>query len=107
MRSDFTKAETEVLKWLKKVQQEREKNMLKISPLDKTQIIKVVKALVYAFASGFVGTLALLSIDFIHAAIQGVGPIFNLAVALVVAATIGGLNGVAVFVKQLFTPVGR
>jgi len=76
---------------------------MKISALDTAQVKKVLKALAYSFASGFVGTLALLSIDFIKAAQTGTGTVMNLMVALLVAAFIGGINATAVYVKQLFT----
>lgn len=80
---------------------------LHISALNKEQAIKVLKAIAYAFASGFVATLALQASDFIQAAQMGTSAIFELVVALVAAAAIGGINGVAVFVKQLFTPTGE
>lgn len=74
-----------------------------MSPLSTLQWKKVAKALVYSFASGFVATLSLLSLDFIHAAQQGIASIVNLGTALIVAAAIGGINAVIVYIKQLFT----
>lgn len=77
---------------------------MNISQLDKAQVAKVLKALAYSFASGFVGTLSLMALNFITAAQSGTGTVVNLTVALVAAAVVGGINGVAVYVKQLFTP---
>lgn len=72
------------------------------SYISATQWKKIFKAAAYAFASGFVATLALTSADFIQAAQQGTASIANLAIALVVAACVGGVNGVAVMVVKLF-----
>lgn len=63
----------------------------------------IIKAAVYAFLSGFTGTLALMALDFIRAAQDGQTAIFNLALALLAGAVVGGINGVAVFFKKLFT----
>lgn len=76
---------------------------MEITPLSTSQWKKVVKALVYSFASGFIATLSLLSLDFINAAQQGTASIVNLATALVTAAAVGGVNAVVVYIKQLFT----
>lgn len=76
---------------------------MEITPLDDKQWKKVLKALAYSFASGFIATLSLLSLDFIHAAQQGTATIVNLATALLAAAVIGGVNAVVVYIKQLFT----
>jgi hypothetical protein len=78
-----------------------------MSPITKKQAIKIVKALVYSFASGFVGVLALVSIDFIHAAASGQAAIVNLVTALLAAAVIGGINAVFVTIKQLLTPAEK
>ena len=63
----------------------------------------ILKALAYAFASGFTGTLALFAADFIKAAQGGETAINVLVYALVAGAVVGGINGVAVFLKKLFT----
>lgn len=78
-----------------------------MSPITKEQATKILKALAYSFASGFVGTLALVSLDFIHAAAQGTASIVNLTIALIGAALVGGVNGAAVTIKQLFTPTEK
>lgn len=63
----------------------------------------VIKAMVYAFISGFTGVLTLMAADFIAAAQSGRAAVVDLSVALLAAAVIGGINGVAVFLKKLFT----
>ena len=73
------------------------------TPLNHNQVKKVLKALVYAFFSGFTGTLALFATDFIKAAQGGETAVNTLAYALVAGAVVGGINSVAVFAKQLFT----
>ncbi len=77
---------------------------MKISSLDKAQWVSVLKAALYAFFSGAVGTLVLMSADFIKAAQDGKTAILNLAIALIVGAVVGGINGIFVFGKKLFTP---
>ncbi len=73
------------------------------SYISTTQWQKVIKAVAYAFVSGFTGTLALMALDFIKAAQDGTASVGNLAVALLAGAVVGGINGVAVFLKKLFT----
>jgi hypothetical protein len=51
--------------------------------------------------------LALVSIDFIHAAASGQAAIVNLVTALLAAAVIGGINAVFVTIKQLLTPAEK
>lgn len=77
--------------------------MLHISALSKDQVIKILKALAYSFASGFVATLVLQASDFIKAAQTGDSAVTQLVVALVAAAVVGGINAVAVAIKQFFT----
>jgi hypothetical protein len=78
-----------------------------MSPITKEQATKIMKALGYSFASGFVATLALVSLDFIQAAAQGKTSIVNLTIALIGAALVGGINAAAVTIKQLFTPADK
>jgi TRAP-type C4-dicarboxylate transport system permease small subunit len=78
-----------------------------MSPLSKQQALKILKALAYSFASGFVGVLALVGLDFIHAAMNGQAAIVNLLTALLGAAVIGGINAVFVTIKQLLTPAEK
>lgn len=66
--------------------------IMSISKLDKAQVLKVVKALAYAFVSSF--AVALLASD-------------ELSKAALYAALVAGVNGALVTVKQLFTPVGE
>lgn len=63
---------------------------MSISKLDKAQVLKVVKALAYSFASAFVVALAASN---------------ELSQSAVTAAAVAGVNAVLVTVKQLFTPV--
>lgn len=79
---------------------------MSISPITREQAIKILKALGYSFASGFLGTLTLMALDFIHAASSGQAKVVDLTVALLAAAVIGGINAVAVTIKQLLTPAG-
>jgi hypothetical protein len=74
-----------------------------MTPITKSQAIKILKALGYSFAAGFLGTLTLVSLDFIHAASQGTASIVNLTVALIGAGLVGGINASFVTIKQLFT----
>lgn len=76
---------------------------MKPSYISTEQWKSIIKAAVYAFLSGFTGTLALMALDFIRAAQDGQAAIFNLALALLAGAVVGGINGVAVFFKKLFT----
>ena len=59
-----------------------------ISPITKEQWIKVVKALAYAFASGFIVSLASTN---------------ELSKSAVAGALTAGVNALLVAVKQLFT----
>lgn len=63
----------------------------------------ILKAIAYSFFAGFTGTLSLMALDFIKAAQDGQTATVNLAVALLTGAFIGGINGVAVFLKKVFT----
>lgn len=76
-----------------------------ITPVTKEQLKKVVKALAYSFAAGFVGTLTLQGVDFLQLAVDGTstGTIVEIVVALIAASVIGGINAVFVYIKQLFT----
>jgi hypothetical protein len=76
---------------------------MKPSYISTDQWKSIIKATVYAFLSGFTGTLTLMALDFIRAAQDGKTAIFNLALALLAGAVVGGINGVAVFLKKLFT----
>jgi TRAP-type C4-dicarboxylate transport system permease small subunit len=78
-----------------------------MTPITKEQATKILKALVYSFASGFVGVLALVGLDFINAAMNGQAAIVNLVTALFGASVIGGINAVFVTIKQLLTPAEK
>jgi hypothetical protein len=78
-----------------------------MTPITKEQAIKIGKALGYSFVSGFLGTLALVGLDFVNAAASGKTAVVNLAVGLVGAALVGGINAAAVTIKQLFTPAEK
>ncbi|WP_427007209.1 hypothetical protein [Pseudarthrobacter sp. H2] len=78
-----------------------------MSPITKQQAIKIAKALGYSFVSGFLGTLALVGLDFIHAASQGTSGVVSFTVALIGAALVGGINAVFVTIKQLLTPADK
>lgn len=77
---------------------------LHMSPITDNQWKKVVKAMLYSFFSGFVGALILS----FGGLLQSGQPIEKkVLVSLVIAAVGGGLNTLAVTVKQLFTPAGK
>ena len=76
---------------------------MKISYISADQWKSIFKATAYAFLSGFTGTLTLMALDFIRAAQDGKTAIINLTIALLAGAFVGGINGVAVFAKKLFT----
>lgn len=74
---------------------------MKPTPITKSQWRKVLKAMIYSFLSGFVGALILM----FGGLLQSGQPIEKkVVVAFVIAAVGGGLNTLAVTVKQLFTP---
>lgn len=75
---------------------------MKPSYISIAQWRKIAKALAYAFASGFTGTLTLFAAEFIKAAQGGTAAINVLVYALVAGAVVGGINAVAVAVVQLF-----
>lgn len=77
------------------------------TPITKSQAIEIFKALAYSFVSGFLGTLTLVSLDFVNAAANGTAPIMNLALALLAAGIIGGINAVLVAIKKLLTPADK
>ena len=76
---------------------------MKASFISTDQWRAIAKAVAYSFFSGFTGTLSLFAVDFINAAQDGVASVSVLAYALVAGAVVGGINGVAVFAKKLFT----
>lgn len=78
-----------------------------MTPITKEQAKKILKALAYSFVSGFVGTMALVGLDFVNAAVNGQAAIVNLTVGLIGASLVGGINAVAVTVKQLLTPADK
>lgn len=75
-----------------------------MSPITKEQATKIFKALAYSFVSGFLATLALVTFDFVNAAMSGKTAVVNLAIGLIGASLVGGINAVAVTIKQLLTP---
>jgi TRAP-type C4-dicarboxylate transport system permease small subunit len=75
-----------------------------MTPITKEQAAKILKALGYSFVSGFLGTITLVGLDFVNAAISGQTTVVNLAVGLVGASLVGGINAVFVTIKQLLTP---
>jgi hypothetical protein len=77
--------------------------MAQISYVSVAQWKSVLKAVVYAFLSGFTATLTLFAADFIKAAQGGEAAVNTLVYALIAGALVGGINGAAVFVKKLFT----
>jgi hypothetical protein len=78
-----------------------------MTPITREQALKILKALGYSFASGFLGVLALVGLDFINAAMSGQATIVNLVTALLGASVIGGINAVFVTIKQLLTPAEK
>ena len=71
------------------------------SPISGNQALKILKALAYSFGSGFVGGVILSLAN----TLQTTGVTFNRAVVtgLVIGGVVGGLNTIAVTVKQVFS----
>jgi branched-subunit amino acid ABC-type transport system permease component len=71
-----------------------------MTPITLNQWKEVAKALVYSFSSGFVATLALLLTNILttNSAMDG-----KILISLLIAASVGGLNALAVTLKKLFT----
>lgn len=79
---------------------------LQPSPITGSQWRKVVKSLYYSFTAGFVGGFVLALTGALSALLQHSGNAAigaSLVIALVTGGVIGGLNALAVTVKQLFT----
>jgi hypothetical protein len=76
---------------------------MKYSPVTEVQMIKVVKAILYSFAAGFVTSLSLLSVNFLDVVQSQTVTVNEAFYALMIGAFTGGINGVMVYVKQLFT----
>ena len=74
---------------------------ISLTSLSDSQWVKVVKALLYSFFSGFVGGMILSVTNLI----TNGGSISQKAVlSLVIAAIVAGINTLAVGIKQVFTP---
>lgn len=76
---------------------------LKISPITKTQAKSILKAVIYAFCAGFVGSLTLQASDFITAAHSGRSAVVALLTSVIVGALVGGINGAGFAIEKLFT----
>lgn len=74
-----------------------------MSPITKAQWKNIAKAVAYAFGSAFVGSLALQAQSFITAIQNGQGGLQQLAVSIIVAAVVAGINGVAFSIEKLNT----
>lgn len=79
------------------------------TPITPNQWQKVVKALYYSFSSGFVGGFTLAITNALTSLTSGGHIDFGqaFAIGLLVAGVVGGLNTLAVTIKQLFTPSGE
>lgn len=82
---------------------------MKPTPITPNQWQKVAKALYYSFTSGFVGGFTLAITNALTSIQSGghidIGTAF--VIGLVVGGVVGGLNTLAVTIKQLFTPSGE
>lgn len=78
------------------------------SPITPNQSLKILKALAYSFGSGFVGGFLLSVTGIIQAYLAG-GPLDlgqSALIGLVLGGVVGGLNTIAVTIKQVFTSEG-
>ena len=78
----------------------------KPSPITPNQFQKIVKSLYYSFSSGFIGGFILAVTGALPALVSHSGSVAlgqSLITALVTGGVVGGLNSLAVTVKQLFT----
>jgi hypothetical protein len=75
------------------------------SPLSNDQWLKVLKAAAYSFGSGFVGGFVLALSGLLTSIVNGGTISLSTAavIAVVLAGVVGGLNTLAVFLKQLYT----
>jgi hypothetical protein len=74
-----------------------------MSPITNSQWKSIFKAITYAFGSAFFGSLALQSQAFLTAVENGQGGLQQLAISIIVAAIIAGINGVAFAIEKLNT----
>lgn len=76
-----------------------------ISTISKEQWAKVVRALYYSFSSGFAGGFILSLTGAISGIVNGTTPSIgkSAVVALILGGVVGGLNSLAVAIKQLYT----
>jgi fluoride ion exporter CrcB/FEX len=70
------------------------------SAITPNQATKILKALAYSFGSGFTGGLILGLTNFLQSGQTVSNHVYT---ALVVAGVVGGLNTLAVAIKQVFT----
>lgn len=79
---------------------------MQVSKITYEQWIKVAKALAYSFGAGFMGGFILTLTGVLTTVANGGALNVNgaLAIAVVTGGIVGGLNALAVTVKQLFTP---
>lgn len=79
---------------------------LQPSPITSDQRGKILKALYYSFGSGFAGGFVLAVSGALTGLLNGgnVNVAKSLAIAAVVGGVVGGLNSLAVTIKQVFTP---
>lgn len=77
---------------------------MKLSPVTKDQMKKVVKALVYSFVSGSLASFALLSVGFMTISTTNPSEINNAFYALIVGSGVGGINAALVYLKKLAEP---
>lgn len=74
-----------------------------MSPITKSQWKSIGKAVLYAFGSAFIGSLALQVQPFISAIQSGQGGLTQLAISVLIAAVVAGINGVAFAIEKLNT----
>lgn len=74
-----------------------------ITAITADQAKSILKAIVYSFGAGFVASFTLQSADLITAVQSGHGALAHLLVSVIVAAVVGGINGIAFTIEKLLT----
>lgn len=74
----------------------------KMSPISAAQAKQIIKAIIYAFTSGFSASFALQASDIITALHNGKSALVHLGLSAIIGAVVGGINGVLFTVEKLF-----
>jgi hypothetical protein len=75
-----------------------------MSPITSTQWKSIAKAMAYAFGAAFLVSLSAQIQPFITAIQNGQGGLLQLAISIIGAALVSGVNGIAFAIEKLNTP---